>query len=338
MLGRATGNTDTQDSPQPGLGGGHHLPPYSILYDSPQSPHPNGYFSRDSWVRVPKSRQMGLPGLWSPITLRADLGSQCGLKQSCSSRRELSNAVLHSRIGHREEVDSWLFVVRSQTGSSTSGPSFGHNLCFRCSNELCKPILDIYAPRAFQWYKECHNPLRFDPCNRSLKFRESTGTPSPKVGVAVGVWVFTPAHSLTLSNTPGNMWCDSRASFCLNSQASSWPVLLQCLCLDSRASFLSAHNLATPLALVASPKLRLRHFSSHSCLVLSIISLPCAFNLFHVPFMHINYFQSSLHTFLVLFMSFLCTLDAFNPHCMHSMCTFMHARCYQSSLHMFYAH
>ncbi len=150
MLGRATSNTDTQDSPRLRLGGSHHLPPYSILCDSPRNPHPNGYFSRDSRRGVPKSRQMGLPRLWSPITLRPDLGSQCGLKQSCSSRQELFNAMLHSRIGHREEVDYRPFVVGSQIGSSTPGPSFGHNLCFRCLNEQCEPILDIYAPRAFQ--------------------------------------------------------------------------------------------------------------------------------------------------------------------------------------------
>ncbi len=153
MLGRTTGNTDTQDSPRPRLGGSHHLPPYSILCSSPRRLHPNGYFSRDSRVEVPKSRQMGLSGLWSPITLRAELGLQCGLKQSCSSHRELFNAVSHSWIGHWEEVDSWLFVVGSQIGSSTPGPSFGHNLCFRCSNEPSEPILDIYASKAFQWYK-----------------------------------------------------------------------------------------------------------------------------------------------------------------------------------------
>jgi len=144
------GNTDTQDSPRPGLGAIHHLPPYSIFCDFPRRLHPNGYFSRDSHAGVPKSRQMGLPRLWSPITLRSDLRSQCSLKQSCSSRRELSNAVSHSRIGHRKKVDSRLFVVGSQTGSSTPSPSFGHNLCFRCPNEQCEPILDIYAPRAFQ--------------------------------------------------------------------------------------------------------------------------------------------------------------------------------------------
>jgi len=36
------------------------------------------------------------------------------------------------------------------------------------------------------------------------------------------------SYSLTLSNTPGCMWCDS--------QASSWPAPLWPLCLDSRAS------------------------------------------------------------------------------------------------------
>jgi hypothetical protein len=183
VLRRTTGNTDTQDSPRPGLGGSHHLPPYSILCDSPRSPHPNDYFSWDSRVGVPKSCQMGLPGLWSPITLWADLKSQCGLKQSCTSCRELSNAMSHSRIDHREKVDSQLFVVGSQTGSSIPDPSFGHNLCFKCPNEPCKPNLDIYAPSAFQWYKERHKTLRFDPWNYSLKFWESTGTPSPKVGV-----------------------------------------------------------------------------------------------------------------------------------------------------------
>jgi hypothetical protein len=86
VLGRATSNTDTQDSPRPRLGGSHHLPPYSILCSSPPRLHPNGYFSRDSRMGVPKLRQMGLPRLWSPITLRPNLGLRCDLKKSCSSR------------------------------------------------------------------------------------------------------------------------------------------------------------------------------------------------------------------------------------------------------------
>ncbi len=35
VLGRATCKLDTQDSPQPRLGGSHHLPPYSIFCSSP---------------------------------------------------------------------------------------------------------------------------------------------------------------------------------------------------------------------------------------------------------------------------------------------------------------
>jgi hypothetical protein len=96
-------------------------------------------------------------------------------------------------------VDSQLFLVRSQIGNLTPIPSFGNNLCFRYLNEQCKPISDIYVPRAFQWYKKRYKPLSFDPWNCFMKFRESTETPSPKVGVALGVWGFTPSHFLTLS-------------------------------------------------------------------------------------------------------------------------------------------
>ncbi len=91
VLGRVMGNTDTLDSPQPGLGGSHHLPPYSILCVSPQGPHPNGFLSRDSQVGVSKLLKLRVLQLWSPITLRADLGSRCDLKQSYNSHRELSN-------------------------------------------------------------------------------------------------------------------------------------------------------------------------------------------------------------------------------------------------------
>jgi hypothetical protein len=191
------GNTDAQDSPRPELGGSHHLPPYSILWTSPRGPHLNGFslsgLPQDSRAGVPKSRQLGL---WSPITLRADLGSKCGLKKSCSFHRELSNGMWHIVCSQVNRVDSRLFLVRSL--SLTPGPSFGHNLCFRCPNEQCEPILDIYVPEAFQWYKERHKPLSFDPSNWSLKFWKSTGTPSPKVGVALGVWGLTPSHSPTL--------------------------------------------------------------------------------------------------------------------------------------------
>jgi hypothetical protein len=197
------------------------------------------FLSRDSRVGVPKSRQLGLLRFWTPIILRSDLQLRCNLKQSCSSRQELSNDMSHVVCRQINWVDSWLFLVMSQIGSLTPNLSFGHHLCFRCLNEQCKPILNIYISRDFQWYKERHKPLSFGPSNCFLKFWKSTGTPSPKVGVALGMWMFTPSHSLTLSYTFGSMWCDSLAS--------SWLAPLQCLCLDSQASFLLARNIATPL-------------------------------------------------------------------------------------------
>ncbi len=144
--------------------------------------------------------------------------------------------MVHSRIGHREKVDSRLFVVGSQTGNSTPGLSFGHNLCFRCSNEPSEPILDMYVPRALQWYKERHRTLIFDPCNCSLKFWESTGTPSLKWELpweCEGSLPHTPSHFLTL---PGV--CDVTPGLPLNPQScnafalipglpSSWLATLQ---------------------------------------------------------------------------------------------------------------
>jgi hypothetical protein len=171
VLGRATGNTDTQNSPRPKLRGSHHLPPYNILCTSPRGPHPNGFLSRYSQVGVSKSPRLGLPWLWGAITLRTDLWLRWSLKQSCSPRQELSNSMSHAIFTHKNQVDSRLLVVKNQIVNLTPGPSFGHNLCFRCSNGQCKPILDIYVPRAFHWYKEFLKPLSLTP-SENLRVHE----------------------------------------------------------------------------------------------------------------------------------------------------------------------
>jgi hypothetical protein len=127
----------------------------------PWDQHPNVILSRDS--------QMGLPQFWGPITLRADFRLRWGLKQSCSPCQELFNGISHATFTQGNQGDSWLLVLRSQIANLTPNFSFGPNLCFRCPNGLCKPILDIYVLKAFQWYKKLFNPLGFDPCNCSLK-------------------------------------------------------------------------------------------------------------------------------------------------------------------------
>jgi hypothetical protein len=93
--------------------------------------------------------------------------------------------------------DSRILVVGSQISNLTLGLSFDHNLCFKCPNGSCEPILDIYVPRAFQWCKELCNLMGFDPYNHSLKIWKSIEIPTPKVGAHMGMWKFIPSHSPT---------------------------------------------------------------------------------------------------------------------------------------------
>ncbi len=177
MLGQTTGNTDSLDSPQPEFKGSHHLSPYSILCVTPPHLHPNGSFSQDSQNGVPKLSWFGLAGLWTFITSCLDLRLGWGLKQTCSFHWELSNGVPHSTCTHQGRVDFQLLVVGSQIASLIPGLSFYHNLCCKCPNGSCEPIFDIYISIPFQWYKERHNARCFDPCDRTLKFRESRWAP-----------------------------------------------------------------------------------------------------------------------------------------------------------------
>ncbi len=81
--------------------------------------------------------------------------------------------------------------------------------------------------------------MGFDPCNLSLNIWESIGTPTPKVGVPLGVWGFIPSHFLALPGACG-----------MTPGLPSWPATLQ------------------PFALVASPRLGLQHGcwpKSHKC-------------------------------------------------------------------------
>ncbi len=178
VLGQATSNLDSLDSPRPGFEGSHHLPPYKILCSSSRRLHLNGTFSRDSQGRVPKLSRFGLSGLWASITSCSNLRLGWGLKQPCSSLGGLSNSMLHSSCRCRIWVDSQLLVVRSQTASLTPDLSFAHNLNYKCPNDSCEAILDIYTSRPFQWYKKKFNARCFVPWTEALSFRESQRIPS----------------------------------------------------------------------------------------------------------------------------------------------------------------
>ncbi len=66
--------------------------------------------------------------------------------------------------------DNFLFLV-----VDSQKPSFDHNLCSKYLNGLCEPILDIWVPRAFQWYNELFNPMSFDLAITLWKFESSSG-------------------------------------------------------------------------------------------------------------------------------------------------------------------
>ncbi len=147
---------------------------------------------------VSKFSKSGLLWLWRLITFCVDLRLRWNLKQSCSPCWEFSNSMLHATFTQVNQGDSWLLLVWNQIGNLSFGLSFGHTLCFKYPNGSCELILDIYFARTFQWYKELFNPMSFDHDNRPLKIQKSTGTPTPKVGVHLGMWGFIPSHSLTL--------------------------------------------------------------------------------------------------------------------------------------------
>jgi hypothetical protein len=150
---------------------------------------------------------------------------RCGLKQSCSPHQKIPNGMSHAICTLGNQGDFWLLVVGSQIVNLTPDPSFGHNLCLKCSNESCELILDIYVPRAFQWYKDYFNPMNFDLCNHFLKIQKSIRTPTLKMGAHLGVWVFIPSHSLTLPWAWG-----------VTPRLSSWPAPLQALALVTSLS------------------------------------------------------------------------------------------------------
>jgi hypothetical protein len=95
--------------------------------------------SRNSPETVP----VGVPGLWELLTPNCKVWLQRGLNQTCSPRRDLSNDILHSQFGGREEIDSRLFVVGSQTGSWKCWASAPHLAKVGLRQKMSYPTWDF---------------------------------------------------------------------------------------------------------------------------------------------------------------------------------------------------
>jgi hypothetical protein len=184
VLGQATGTLDHKIHHGPDSGEATTFP-HIVFFAAFRW----GYIQMALFPGTPKLKSRNCPEivpvgvlrLWELITLDCQVWSRRGLNQSCSPRRDLSNDISHSQLGGREEVDSRLLVVGSQTANLTPDPSFAHNLSCRCPNDQCEAIFDIYASRPFQWHQEHPNARCFGPCCRTLNIRESRRTPSPQL-------------------------------------------------------------------------------------------------------------------------------------------------------------
>jgi hypothetical protein len=112
-----------------------------IVYSTPL--RGSGIWMAFCHLGVPKLPRLGVSQLCETITYGANLRLIRGLNQSCSPHQELSNDVLHATCTQGNWVDSRPPVVGRQIASLTPGLSFGHNLCCKCPNGPCEPILDI---------------------------------------------------------------------------------------------------------------------------------------------------------------------------------------------------
>jgi hypothetical protein len=153
VLGQATGTSDHKTHHGPNSGEATTFP--HIVFFAPCF---GDYIQMALFPRTPKLESRNCPeivpagvlGLWELITPDCKVQSRRGLNQTCSPCQDLSNDVSHSQFRRREEVDSRLLVVGSQTANLTPGPSFAHNLGYRCPNGQCEATFDIYASRPFQ--------------------------------------------------------------------------------------------------------------------------------------------------------------------------------------------
>jgi len=158
-------------------------------------------------MRKPKLR---LLLLWKFIALCVNLRLMWALKKSCSPHWKLSKSMWHMTYLQGNQGDFRLF------SNLSLDPSFGHNLCFKYPNASCEPILHIYIPLTFLWYKELFNAMGFNAYSHSLEIRESIETPTSKVGIHLWVWRFIPSFS----HTPKSMKCDYLGSFLAHTFAS----------------------------------------------------------------------------------------------------------------------
>jgi hypothetical protein len=187
---------------------------------------------QDSQVGVPKLLTLGLSRLWGPMNFCADLRLRWVLKQSCSPRWELSNGMSHAIWTQWNWVDSWPLVVGNQIVNLSPGPSFDHNLCFKCPNGS----QSIYTS-TFQGL--------FNDINNSSSHWALT--------IAIAFWRFGNPLGLHLPKWELPWECEGSFPHTFSHSREHVVWLL---------SFFFAHNLASPFCFGREPKARVATRSS----------------------------------------------------------------------------
>jgi hypothetical protein len=125
--------------------GSHHLP-LIVYYVPSHETNTQMLFC----PKIPKWKSQNFQSWDSqPIILCADLWLRWGLKQSCSFHWKLSKSMSHATCTQGNRGDFWLLMVECQIVNLISNLFFCHNLCLKCPNGSCKPILNIYVLRTF---------------------------------------------------------------------------------------------------------------------------------------------------------------------------------------------
>ncbi len=71
------------------------------------------------------------------------------IEMKFKSKLQLSKGMWQATCMQGNRDNSRLLMIGNQIANLTLDPSFGHNLCLKCPNGSCEPILNIYIPKDF---------------------------------------------------------------------------------------------------------------------------------------------------------------------------------------------
>jgi len=164
---RATSNS--QDSPRPRLMGSHHL--LHIIYFAPLR---EAHIQMTFCPEIPKGESRKCQS-WNScnfvgLQLHAQTSDQDEVWSKVAALVESFPTLCCTPFAHTK-VESILNFLWSGVKLPVLIPnlSFCHNLCCKCPNGSCEPILNICTSITFQWYKKFLNARCFDFYNCFMK-------------------------------------------------------------------------------------------------------------------------------------------------------------------------